>query len=197
MNEFGKCRCICRSNVIAKSGNTRPTKHTSQRFESGCGRWMAGSQAERQPVCRQPRFDQPFGPVALGGKQPVEMSSLVFGPFCINMRVDRPPGTGPQIVRKVVAQPVVNIQIQIEALSAEFVPILWQEEFNVRELLPPAGNTRRSSQGEAVLSKMMATRWMVMFQNPCHFAVRADCPVSNDRACPTAPPEGGTTSSRR
>ena len=62
-------------------------------------------------------------PIALGGEHDVEARRLLAAPVEIEVGVDGPEGAGSQLGRQVIPQAVVDVQVEVEALSGHTVQV--------------------------------------------------------------------------
>ena len=115
--------------------------------------------SQRQPGRRSDsRAARFFGPVTLSGEDQVEALCLLAEPSKIEVCVDGPPRAGMELRGQVIAQAIVDIEIEVEALpgNASSSPS-WK---CVTSTSPPSARWQYTPvvSGRWTLSKISATR---------------------------------------
>jgi hypothetical protein len=90
---------------------------------------------KRQPGGADALISKLRRPVALGRKDKIEMMGLAQAPREIYVRIDRPKRTRPQNIGPRIAQPVVDIQIQVKPAARDAIKVRRQEVLYLGQFL--------------------------------------------------------------
>ena len=160
MNELRYRRWIRLSRSARGPGKMLPTNATSYCLAHVVLAVDLRVARQRQPGRgRDADAAEQVGAVALGGEDDVEAGRLFAAAVEVEVRVDGPEGTGPQVGRQVIPQAVVDIQIQVEALSGDAIQRHGLEMLDLDESLerPVAIDAGRLGPQDAVKDQGNAT----------------------------------------